>query len=155
MDDGSGRTPAIVVSACLLGVRCNHRADANTSDAVVALGATHRLVAICPETVGGLPTPRPPAEVQPDGRVVNVDGVDVTDAYERGAAAAVRLARTTGAQLAVLKARSPSCGCREVYDGTSTRTRRAGEGVTARALREAGLIVRSEEEVEADPPNQG
>jgi uncharacterized protein YbbK (DUF523 family) len=153
--DGSGRRPAIVVSACLLGVRCNHRGEASPSDAVAALAATHRLVAICPEVVGGLPTPRAAAERQRDGRVVTADGDDVTDAYERGAAAAVRLARATGAEAAVLKARSPSCGCREVYDGTFTRTLRPGEGVTARALREAGLVVRTEQEVEDAPPNQG
>lgn len=150
MIDGSWRSPAIVVSACLLGVRCNHRGEASPSDAVAALAETHRLVAICPESAGGLPTPRAAAELQPDGRVVDVDGNDVTDAYERGATAAVRLAQVTGAQQAVLKARSPSCGCHEIYDGTFTRTRRPGEGVTARALREAGLVVRSEEDLEQE-----
>ena len=154
MSDGTARPPAIVVSACLLGVRCNHRGEASTSEAVVALGATHRLVPICPETAGGLPTPRAAAELQPGGRVVNVDGDDVTAAYERGAAAAMRLAATTGAREAILKARSPSCGCREIHDGTFTRTRRQGEGVTARALRDAGLVLRTEEEVEAAPPNR-
>lgn len=153
MSDGTARPDAIVVSACLLGVKCNHRGEASTSDAVLALGANHRLVAICPETAGGLPTPRAAAELQPDGRVVNTDGDDVTAAYERGAAAAVTLARTVGADQAILKARSPSCGCREVYDGTFTRTRRPGEGVTARALREAGLFLRTEEEVSPPPAN--
>ena len=113
----------------------------------MALRATHRLIGICPETAGGLPTPRPAAELQRDGRVVTADGDDVTDAYERGAAAAVAVARAAGATRAVLKARSPSCGCTQVYDGTFTRTRRAGEGVTARALREAGLAVASEEQL--------
>jgi uncharacterized protein YbbK (DUF523 family) len=81
--------------------------------------------------------------------VVTAGGEDVTAAYERGAAATVRLAAAVGAREAVLKARSPSCGCHEVYDGTFTRTRVAGEGVTARALREAGVAVRSEEDVAA------
>ena len=112
----------------------------------MALRATHRVIGICPETAGGLPTPRPAAELQPDGRVSTADGVDVTDAYERGAAAAVAVARAAGAEEAILKARSPSCGCAQVYDGTFTRTLRAGEGVTARALREAGLVVASEED---------
>lgn len=133
MDDGSGRQPAIVVSACLLGVRCNHRGEANTSEAVLALRDTHRVIAVCPETMGGLPTPRTAAEIQPDGRVVNADGDDVTRAFERGAAATVRVALVAGVQEAVLKARSPSCDCRE--------------GVTARALREAGVDVRSEEDL--------
>lgn len=144
---GDEGKPAIVVSACLLGVRCNHVGGASPSRAVAALAADHRLVPVCPEVVGGLPTPRPAAELQPDGRVVDETGRDVTDAYRRGADGAVALARAVGAETAVLKARSPSCGCHEVYDGTFTRVRVAGEGVTARALRDAGLAVCSEEDV--------
>jgi len=143
----SGSRPVVVVSACLLGVRCNHAGDANTADAVVALRATHRLVPVCPEVAGGLPTPRPAAERQPDGRVRDVDGDDVTEWFERGAAHAVQVANATGATRAILKARSPSCGCHEIYDGSFTRTRVAGEGVTAQALRRAGLEVVSEEDV--------
>ena len=110
----------------------------------------HRLVPVCPETVGGLPTPRPAAERSADdGRVRTAGGDDVSDAYERGARQAVRLAAATGAAAAVLKARSPSCGCRQIYDGTFTRTRVDGEGVTAEALRRAGLEVVSEEDVAA------
>ena len=112
----------------------------------MALRSTHRVVGICPETAGGLHTPRPAAELQPNGRVVTADGTDVTDAYERGASAAVTLARAVGAERAILKARSPSCGCAQIYDGTFTRTLRDAEGVTARALREAGLVVACEED---------
>jgi uncharacterized protein YbbK (DUF523 family) len=144
--DGTSPRPAIVVSACLLGVACNHRGGASPSDVVLALQATHRVIGVCPETLGGLPTPRPAAELQADGRVRTADGTDVTDAYERGAAATVALAHAAGATEAVLKARSPSCGCAQVYDGTFTRTLRAGEGIAARALREAGLAVTSEEQ---------
>lgn len=140
--------PPLIVSACLLGVACNHRGQANTSAAVVELRRDRRLIPVCPETSGGLPTPRPAAEVQPSGRVRTAAGEDVTDAYDRGAAQAVRLAAAAGADGAVLKARSPSCGCHEVYDGSFTRTRVEGEGVTARALREAGVPVWSEEDVE-------
>jgi uncharacterized protein YbbK (DUF523 family) len=139
----------LLVSACLLGVRCNHMGEASTSAAVVSLGRRHRLVAVCPETAGGLPTPRPAAELQPDGTVRTETGGDVSDAYRRGAAQAVRLAIAAGASAAVLKARSPSCGCHEIYDGSFTRTRVPGEGVTARALREAGVAVWSEDDVEA------
>ncbi len=156
MDDGSGRvvaplgSPAVLVSACLIGVRCNHLGAASTSQAVVALGRTHRLIPVCPETVGGLPTPRTAAERQPDGSIRTADGTDVTEAYRRGARHAVHLAAVTGATRAVLKARSPSCGCHEIYDGTFTRTRVAGLGVTAEALRDAGVDVVSEEDI--DPP---
>jgi uncharacterized protein YbbK (DUF523 family) len=138
------------VSACLLGVACAHDAAARPVEAVIALGATRRLVPVCPESVGGLPTPRVAAERSAiDGRVRTAAGVDVTDAYRRGASHAVALAAATGATAAVLKARSPSCGCHEIYDGSFTRTRIAGEGVTAEALREAGLAVLSEEDVAA------
>ncbi|MER3452344.1 MAG: hypothetical protein C4344_01190, partial [Acidimicrobiia bacterium] len=95
----------------------------------------------------GLPTPRPAAEVCSDGRVRTADGTDVTGFFRRGADAVVALARATGATEAVLKARSPSCGCDGIYDGTFARTLVAGEGITARALREAGVRVRSEEDV--------
>jgi uncharacterized protein YbbK (DUF523 family) len=96
---------------------------------------------------GGLPVPRPAAELDAGGRVRTRAGDDVTDCYDRGAAAAVELATRLSASGAVLKARSPSCGCHQVYDGTFTRTLVDGAGVTARALRAAGVPVRSEEDV--------
>ena len=136
------------MSACLLGVACAHDGEGRPVEAVVALGRTHRLVPVCPETAGGLPTPRVAAErSSADGRVRTEAGVDVTDAYRRGAHHAVAVALATGATSAVLKARSPSCGCHEVYDGTFTRTRVVGEGVTAEALRAAGLELLSEDDV--------
>jgi uncharacterized protein YbbK (DUF523 family) len=142
-----GSRPALIVSACLLGVRCNHKGEANTHDSVLALRDTHRVIPICPESAGGLPTPRAEAQRQPNGTVRTVDGRDVTDWYARGADHAVRLAEAVGATRAVLKARSPSCGCHEIYDGTFTGTRIKGEGVTAAALRLAGLEVVSEEDL--------
>jgi uncharacterized protein YbbK (DUF523 family) len=131
----------------LLGVRCNHEGEANTSDAVVALRATHRVIAVCPETAGGLPTPRAAAERRADGAVHTAGGVDVTEWFARGAAHAVRLAAAVGATSAVLKARSPSCGCHEIYDGSFTRTRVTRPGMTAEALRAAGVTVCSEDDV--------
>jgi uncharacterized protein YbbK (DUF523 family) len=113
----------------------------------VALSGRYRLIPICPEAAGGLPTPRPAAERQADGSVRIADGHDVTDAYRRGARAALALARAAGAGEAVLKARSPSCGVGRVYDGTFTRTLGPGDGVTAEALRRAGLTVRTEEDI--------
>jgi uncharacterized protein YbbK (DUF523 family) len=130
--EGSPARPAILVSACLLGVRCNHRGEANPSDAVQALAADARLIPVCPETMGGLPTPRPAAEHDSDGHVVTEEGVDVTGAFTRGARATVELAKVVGAAEAVLKARSPSCG---------------EDGVTTVVLRAAGVRVRSEEDV--------
>jgi uncharacterized protein YbbK (DUF523 family) len=115
------------------------------------LGDRFRVIPVCPETMGGLPTPRPAAERQGDGRVVTQAGDDVTAFYERGAQATVALATATGAADAVLKARSPSCGCHDVYDGTFTQRLVGGDGVTAAALRRAGVRVQSEEDLEAAP----
>lgn len=138
--------PALLVSACLLGVKCNHEGGHSRRSAVEALSETYRLVPVCPEVCGGLSTPRPAAERCADV-VRNVDGDDVTAAYERGAAVAVQLAHATGATRAVLKARSPSCGTSRIYDGTFSRTLRDGEGITAAALRAAGIDVVSEEDL--------
>jgi uncharacterized protein YbbK (DUF523 family) len=146
------RRPAILVSACLCGVECNHRGAAATVDLRAELGERWTVVPVCPEVCGGLPTPRVAAEVQPGGRVRAADGVDVTAAYERGAVAALGLARAVGATHAVLKSRSPSCGTGRVYDGTFSRTLVDGDGVTAAALRGAGIVVSSEEEPRPTPP---
>lgn len=148
---GPGR-PALIVSACLLGVACNHRGGSSPSEQVAALGGQgYRLVPVCPEVAGGLPTPRPAAEIDETGRVRTADGTDVTAFYERGAAHVVALARATSAQGAVLKARSPSCGSDQIYDGSHRRVLVAGEGVTASALRAAGIAVCSEERLPALP----
>ena len=150
MPEGNAPRPAILVSACLLGVRCNHLGRASPSAAVARLGRDADLVPVCPEVAGGLPIPRPAAERQPDGTVRTGSGDDVTAEYRRGAGRAVDAARTFGAARAVLKARSPSCGCGEVYDGTFTRTRVTGDGVTASALREAGVAVCSDEDLDRE-----
>src|SRR3954468_1326038 len=109
MDADADAAP-VLVSACLLGVRCNHKGAASPSAVVQGLAATRQLIPICPEVAGGLAIPRPAAEQQPDGSVVTGAGADVTAAYARGAAAAVSVALASGASSAVLKARSPSCG---------------------------------------------
>ncbi len=154
--------PALVVSACLLGVACTHRDDARRAAPVEDLADRFRLIAVCPEVAGGLTNPRPEAELQPDGSVVTSDGTDASDAYRRGADQAVAIARVAGVAGAVLKARSPSCGIHQVYDGTFSRTLRPGEGVTAAALRAAGFALCSEEDVAAgsgplvsDPDREG
>lgn len=143
---GPADRPALLVSACLLGVECNHEGQAASRTIRETLEEQYRVIPVCPEVAGGLPTPRAAAEIQADGRVVNVEGEDVTAAYRRGAETAVGLARASGATRAVLKARSPSCGSSQVYDGTFSKTLVEGEGVTARALREAGVEVTSDED---------
>jgi uncharacterized protein YbbK (DUF523 family) len=153
-DDPAGadpaRRPAILVSACLLGVACTHLGQAKWSPAVAGLAEGARLIPVCPEVAGGLPTPRPAAEIGSDGVVRTASGEDVTRFYRRGAEHAVTLARTASVARAVLKARSPSCGCHQIYDGTHSGVLVGGRGVTAAALVEAGYEVLSEEDLEQE-----
>ncbi len=146
---------AVLVSACLLGVHCRYDGSTNPSEALQQLAQRYRLVPVCPEQLGGLSTPRPPAELHGgDGRAVlrgqasvrTVDGKDVTEAFLRGAREALRLGKLAGARLAVLKDRSPSCGaCRVHCNGQLTE----GMGVTAAMLAESGLEI-----LPLDPPKQ-
>lgn len=138
----------ILVSACLLGHACRYDGTARPTPGLSELLAGHTVVPICPESLGGLAIPRPPAE-QRDGRVVSRDGADVTESFRRGAQAACRIAREHGATLALLKARSPSCGSTQIYDGTFTGRLIPGEGIAARALREKGVEVFDETQLES------
>ena len=138
----------ILVSACLLGVCCRYDGQSKAYPLMEELCRRHEVVPICPEQLGGLPTPRTPSERQSD-RVVSKTGVDVTVQYRRGAAEAVRLAKTLGCTVAILKERSPSCGSGTIYDGTFTGTLTEGYGMAAEALVEAGIHVIGESEVTA------
>ncbi|MFV3307094.1 DUF523 domain-containing protein [Pseudomonas sp. NY15181] len=149
----------VLVSRCLLGHRVRYDGGAHGPfDLLARWLAQGRVVALCPEVAGGLPTPRAPAEI-PGGQgmavlerarpVVTVDGEDVSQAFLAGADAAVKLVRHHDIRLAILKARSPSCGHRENYDGSFSGRKVAGEGVTAAALKRMGVLVFSEEELDA------
>lgn len=142
----SEKKPVLLVSACLLGENCRWDGGNNRCESVAALTDRYDLLPFCPEQAGGLPTPRPPCERQGD-RVIDREGGDRTDAFRKGALAAVEAARRAGAVGAVLKERSPSCGVGPIYDGSFTRTLVEGTGVTAEALREAGLPLWGESEV--------
>ena len=144
----------IVVSSCLLGAPVRHDGRDKKSDHPILERWLRegRVVSACPEMLGGLGTPRPPAEiVRKDGErhVITNEGRDVTAAFESGAEEVARQARDEGVRLAVLKAGSPSCGTSFVYDGTFTKTPVPGAGVTTALLRERGIAVFSEEELEA------
>jgi len=146
----------VLISACLAGRACRFDGSSNQDDQVSRLVAEGRAVLVCPEVDGGLGTPRPPAElVGGDGsdvlagraRVVTEQGRDVTGAYLEGARRALEACASSGARVAILKARSPSCGRGSIYDGTFSRRLVAGDGVTAALLREHGIEVLSDEEL--------
>jgi uncharacterized protein YbbK (DUF523 family) len=144
----------VIVSACLLGapVRYDGRDKLCLHPVLQRWIEEGRVVSACPEVLGGLETPRPPAEIVfADGarRVITRDGCDVTHAFEEGARAAAGLAAMHEVRVAVLKSGSPSCGTSFVYDGTFSGARVAGEGVTTSLLRSRGIAVFSEEELDA------
>lgn len=130
----------LLVSACLLGENCKYSGGNNYDPAVAALAACYELVPVCPEQLGGLPTPRAPSE-RVGARVLTRDGADVTDAFRLGAEKTLEIALEHGIQQAVFQARSPSCGCGAVYDGTFSGTLVPGDGVTTALLREHGIEV--------------
>lgn len=144
----------ILVSRCLLGHKVRYDGGAHGPyDLLQRWLDEGRVIALCPEVAGGLPTPRPAAEIRGgqgaqvlDGQlpVLNRDGADVTAAFVSGAEQALALVRRHGIRIALLKARSPSCGNLENYDGSFSGVRVAGEGVTAALLRRAGVRVFSE-----------
>ena len=137
----------ILVSACLLGEPCRYDGKSKPSEAIRALAEQHTLIPICPEVMGGLRTPRSPSEIQPDGRVVNREGADVSENYLRGAEIALKMAREHGCTLAILKEKSPSCGNREVYDGSFSGKLIPGQGICARLLEANGIRVLGESEI--------
>ena len=142
----------IIVSACLVGLKTRYDGDDNLIEAIRELVARGEAIPICPEQLGGLPTPRAAAdfsggdgEAVLDGtaRIVDRNGKDVTDEFRRGAEESLFVARMTGATAAILKERSPACGCRRVWiDGELSN----GKGVTAALLERHGIRIESEED---------
>ncbi|MHC6227940.1 2-thiouracil desulfurase family protein [Pseudomonas sp. X10] len=150
--------PKVLVSACLLGqpVRYDGRASGHPG-LLQRWQAEGRVVPLCPEVAGGLPTPRPPAEIpggqggavlEGQARVVTVQGEDVSGAFLAGAQQALALVRQHGIRVAVLKSGSPSCGNRLTYDGSFSGVKVPGEGVTTALLRREGVLVFSELELD-------
>lgn len=140
------------MSACLLGVPCRYDGASKRSDDVLwlvrrALACGGCARAVCPELAGGLPCPRAASEMLPDGRVMSSDGRNVTLAFRRGAQVTLRAAKDFGADLAVLKDRSPSCGTTCIYDGSFTGTTVPGQGVAARLLARNGVPLANERDV--------
>lgn len=144
----------VLVSACLCGIPCRYDGGSSAHRLVDRLCKAGMAEPVCPETAGGLPIPRTPCEIVGgrgsdvwDGkaRVVTRDGLDVTDAFKRGAQAALAAAQRCGASAAIMTERSPSCGVEAVHDGSFSGLLRRGEGVTTAYLRQNGICVYSHE----------
>lgn len=136
----------ILISACLLGIPCRYDAQSKPHPKALELAQKARLIPYCPECMGGLPTPRPPAERQGE-RVINAEQEDVTAQYRRGAEGALELCRILHCRKAILKAKSPSCGYGQIYDGTFGKNLVPGNGVTAALLEENGISIQTEEDL--------
>lgn len=136
----------LLVSACLLGVSCTYQGTSKKQENVLKLlQEGHTLIPVCPEQLGGLPTPRPASERKGD-QVVSCLGVDVTENFARGANEALRIAKLYDCKVAVLKERSPSCGSGQIYDGSFQGVLTDGDGVTAELLKQHGIRIIGESE---------
>jgi len=139
-----------IVSACLVGVNCKYSGGHNLDPRIKKLVEEGKAIPVCPEQLGGLATPRPPAEIKDgdgssvlkgEARVINADGRDVTETFIKGARETLKLAQLVKADKAILKAKSPSCGCGVIYDGTFTGKLIKGNGVAAQLLLDNGIAV--------------
>lgn len=137
----------ILVSACLLGVNCKYNQKNNQCLQVIELKREHHLIPICPEIMGGLPTPRTLAEVKGE-RVITRSGEDVTECFQKGAREALKMAEQFDCTYAILKEKSPSCGSGRIYDGTFTKTLIDGDGITAQLLKKHDVFVVGETKYE-------
>lgn len=136
----------IMVSACLLGVKCRYNGGGQLQEELLELMRDHSLIPVCPEQLGGLPTPRTPAE-RVGEKVMTRNGEDVTAQYQKGALEAAGLAKLFDCGCAVLKERSPSCGSGQRYDGTFQGKLTTGDGVAAACLKEMGIPVFGESQI--------
>jgi uncharacterized protein YbbK (DUF523 family) len=139
----------IMVSACLLGENCKYNGGNNIRPDLLRLLSGYTVIPVCPEVLGGLPVPRIPAEIV-NGTVMNRDGECVDAAFRLGAEKALEIAKREQPALIILQSRSPSCGVKQVYDGTFSGTIIPGEGVFAELARQAGFHVADVEDMSQD-----
>lgn len=136
----------ILVSACLLGKNCKYNGGNNLNQRVLDFIEGHEVIGVCPEQLGGLSTPRLPAEIV-DGVVMNKEGVSVDAEFRKGAQSALAAALENKVDLAILQSRSPSCGVKEIYDGSFSGKKIKGQGVFAKLLSARGIKVLDAEDV--------
>jgi uncharacterized protein YbbK (DUF523 family) len=136
----------IIVSACLAGIKCRYDGKDNSNEKVIDLVKQGLAIPICPEQLGGLPTPRIPAEICKK-QVLSKDGIDLTHNFDKGADETMRIAKLINCKKAILKQRSPSCGFGKIYDGTFSGEVITGNGITAILFRENGIKILTEEDL--------
>ena len=134
----------IMVSACLLGDNVKYNGGNNKNDELIEFLKDYEVIKVCPEVFGGLSTPRDPSEIL-NNKVITINGMDVTDKFTEGAKKTLEVARKNDVKIAILKKNSPSCGSNSIYDGTFSHNIVEGSGITARLLKENGIIVFDEE----------
>lgn len=137
----------IIVSACLLGENCKYNGGNNLDPRVVAFAQGREVIPVCPEVLAGLGIPRIPIEIR-DGKVIRRDGAEVDEVIRAAVAQILEQMKNEDIECAVLKARSPTCGVKQVYDGSFTGKLVDGAGILAQALKNAGYIVIDNEELE-------
>lgn len=135
-----------MVSACLMGKNCKYDGTNNKNDKIIEFLKDKEYVLVCPEQLGGLPTPRIPSEIQ-GNKVFNKEGKDVTMEYNLGAEKALLICKKEKCDCCILKSKSPSCGCGSIYDGTFSKTLIKGDGVTTRLLKENNIKVINSDEL--------
>jgi uncharacterized protein YbbK (DUF523 family) len=131
-----------------LGINCKYDGTSNKNEKILKLVKDFILIPVCPEILGGLPIPREPAE-QRGKRVITKSGKDVTKYFEKGAKEVLKIAKILKIKKAILKQKSPSCGCGKIYDGTFSGRLIRGDGVTAKLLKKNGIKVFSEEDIDS------
>ena len=134
------RKKKILISNCLLGIPCRYDGTCKTLDCLEELEDKYNLIGVCPEELGGLETPRDPAEIFL-GRVITKNGLDVTYEFDYGADIALNIAEGHSIKTAVLMDRSPSCGCGVIHNGKFDGGLVEGDGVTAAKLKASGIEV--------------
>lgn len=139
----------ILISGCLLGIGCRYDGKKKPlpEETLNLLKDRFNLIPVCPEQLGGLPTPRIPSERQGD-KFFMADGTDVTENYRRGAEETLYIAKLFSCSMALLKEKSPSCGCGFIYDGSFSKTLTKGDGMTAEVLKENGIEIFGESQIE-------
>jgi uncharacterized protein YbbK (DUF523 family) len=138
----------ILISACLLGVNCKYNGSNNDVPGMIKQMKDVTLIPVCPEQLGGLTTPRPPAEISEEAGIFSKEGKDVTRQFHFGAEETLKIAKMYNCEYAIMKERSPSCGSNQVYDGSFTGKVKPGEGIASALLKRNGIKVYSEENFE-------